>query len=485
MGPAVLEVGDLALGTETRRFLCDPSSQDHARGTRASQLRSDHHRLLPSRRRTFFPVLSPFPRSVRSGTHPRVPGCAVQEVEVGAEHGEPTIGGAAFFLHPDAQEGLERGGNSVSEKDVPPAHDSQSRRGRSPDRLRPDPFSSHRAHDALRYRDAARRVGSLEDPRYRQSTNGHPHPRGQGAGRSRCHAQPQALGSFARVLAWAKTKALAVVVPGGMQPHRQSSHHSQSSLVRLSSRRTTGRSGSGEDSSAHAAPLFRNPLARSRSRPAHHSVVAGASRPGRNHPLPASFQTPSQRHRKPAGRARVVVGEGETPATANVLNEPASLGDGRSRSHRGAILPRTQSPLDDLATPESAAGHRTMPHRCARRSSRPVFPLRTFRHLLQLVSQSSLSKMPGQCPPSLVTGTSARVATHSLRARRFHSAAREWRNRCGVLFLLVYFLLTRREARNRLYRNRNATSRAKSLAEPRSRTCRWPRPKPATYTTGC
>jgi transposase len=62
---------------------------------------------------------------------------------------------------------------------------------------------------------------------------------------------------------------------------------------------------------------------------------------------------------------------------------------------------------------------------------------------------------------------------------------REWRNRCGVLFLLVYFLLTRREARNRLYRNRNATSRAKSLAEPRSRTCRWPRPKPATYTTGC
>jgi transposase len=62
---------------------------------------------------------------------------------------------------------------------------------------------------------------------------------------------------------------------------------------------------------------------------------------------------------------------------------------------------------------------------------------------------------------------------------------REWRNRCGVFFLLVYFLLTRRETRNRLYRNRNAMSRAKSLAEPRSRTCRWPCPKPATYTTGC
>ena len=60
-----------------------------------------------------------------------------------------------------------------------------------------------------------RRIGSLEDPRYRQSTNGHPHPRGQRAGRSRRHAQPQALGSFARVLARTKTEALPVVVPGG------------------------------------------------------------------------------------------------------------------------------------------------------------------------------------------------------------------------------------------------------------------------------
>ena len=93
-----------------------------------------------------------------------------------------------------------------------------------------------------------------------------------------------------------KTKALPVVVPGWTQPHRQSPHHSQSSLVRLSSRRTTGRSRRGEDSSAHAAPLFRNPLARSRCRPAHDSVVAGTSRSGRNHHLPASFQTSSRRH---------------------------------------------------------------------------------------------------------------------------------------------------------------------------------------------
>ena len=61
---------------------------------------------------------------------------------------------------------------------------------------------------------------------------------------------------------------------------------------------------------------------------------------------------------------------------------------------------------------------------------------------------------------------------------------REWRNRCGVLLLLVYFLRTRPEARNRLYGNRNSMSRAKSLAGPRSRTCRWPCQKSAACTTG-
>src|ERR1039457_2987838 len=184
MGPAVLEVGDLALGTETRRVLCDPSSQDHARGTGASQLRSNHDRLLPSRRRTFFPVLSPLPRSVGSGTHPRVSGGVVQEVEVGAEHGEPAIGGTTFLLHPDAQESLERSGNSVSEKDVPPTHDSQSRGSRLPDRLRSDSLSSHRAHDTLRHRDAAGRTGSLEDLRYRTSKNSDTHPKRDSDGRN-------------------------------------------------------------------------------------------------------------------------------------------------------------------------------------------------------------------------------------------------------------------------------------------------------------
>src|SRR5260370_23745857 len=122
-----------------------------------------------------------------------------------------------------------------------------------------------------------------------------------------------------------------------------------------------------------------------------------------------SAQALSPPHPNPLGRAGVIRGEGNPPAAANALNEPASLRDGRPRSHRGAIILRTQSQVDNLATPESAAGHRTMPHGRARRSSRPVFPLRTFRYLLQLVSQSPLSKMPGQCPPPLAGGPPPRV----------------------------------------------------------------------------
>ena len=41
---------------------------------------------------------------------------------------------------------------------------------------------------------------------------------------------------------------------------------------------------------------------------------------------------------------------------------------------------------------------------------------------------------------------------------------REWRNRGGMLLLLVYFLLTRREGRNRLCRSRISMFGAKSLA---------------------
>jgi transposase len=62
---------------------------------------------------------------------------------------------------------------------------------------------------------------------------------------------------------------------------------------------------------------------------------------------------------------------------------------------------------------------------------------------------------------------------------------REWRNRAGVLLLLVYLLLPRRESRNRLDRSRISISRAKLLTEPRRRLCRWPCHNSATYTTGC
>src|SRR5260370_35789149 len=56
--------------------------------------------------------------------------------------------------------------------------------------------------------------------------------------------------------------------------------------------------------------------------------------------------SPDQRRRQSLGRARVVAGEGETPAAANALNEPASLGDDRRRSPRGAIILRTKSPVE-------------------------------------------------------------------------------------------------------------------------------------------
>lgn len=98
-----------------------------------TELRSDHDRLLPFTPSNIFPGTFTVPRSARSGTHPRVSSGVVHQVEVGTERGEPAIGGAAFLLHPDAQESLECGRNSISEKDVPPADDSQSRRGRSPD----------------------------------------------------------------------------------------------------------------------------------------------------------------------------------------------------------------------------------------------------------------------------------------------------------------------------------------------------------------
>src|SRR5271165_2964611 len=65
-----------------------------------------------------------------------------------------------------------------------------------------------------------------------------------------------------------------------------------------------------------------------------------------------------------------------------------------------------------------------MPYRCARRTPRSLYRLRTDdRHLLQLVPQPALPKVPGKCPPPLAGGTSARVAAHPLCTRSLYSAA--------------------------------------------------------------
>jgi len=62
---------------------------------------------------------------------------------------------------------------------------------------------------------------------------------------------------------------------------------------------------------------------------------------------------------------------------------------------------------------------------------------------------------------------------------------REWRNRGGLLLLLVYLLITRPGSRHRLYRSRISSCCAKNFAtrlnRVRRRSCR----KLATYTTGC
>jgi transposase len=62
---------------------------------------------------------------------------------------------------------------------------------------------------------------------------------------------------------------------------------------------------------------------------------------------------------------------------------------------------------------------------------------------------------------------------------------REWNNRGGVLLLLVYWLLTRRESRVWLHSGRISVSRANRSASARRRTPRWRCQRSATYTTGC
>ena len=85
---------------------------------------------------------------------------------------------------------------------------------------------------------------------------------------------------------------------------------------------------------AHAAALFRHPLARSRRGPAHHPDAARAPRSGRDHHLPAPVAASSQRHGQSAGFAGVVGHREERPA-AGRIDESASTGGGRSHPRRG------------------------------------------------------------------------------------------------------------------------------------------------------
>ena len=61
---------------------------------------------------------------------------------------------------------------------------------------------------------------------------------------------------------------------------------------------------------------------------------------------------------------------------------------------------------------------------------------------------------------------------------------REWKNRGSMLLLFVYFLLTRRWARNQFCRGRNAVSRTKSSEGLRSRTSRCRCSQLASCATG-
>jgi transposase len=75
----------------------------------------------------------------------------------------------------------------------------------------------------------------------------------------------------------------------------------------------------------------------------------------------------------------------------------------------------------------------------------------------------------------------------SLAMRKLLGAGtpRELRNSGSLLLLLAYSLLTHREGRNRLCRSPISISRAKPLAEPRSRLRRWPCQTSTTCTTDC
>ncbi len=60
----------------------------------------------------------------------------------------------------------------------------------------------------------------------------------------------------------------------------------------------------------------------------------------------------------------------ERRAARRRLDEPATLGGGRSHPRGGAEIHRTQSLLADRPAPQGPGGHRALPHRRTRRASR-------------------------------------------------------------------------------------------------------------------
>src|SRR6266481_930192 len=138
---------------------------------------------------------------------------------------------AHYFKHP--HESMERGRDTLSEEDATPAQHLEPRRSCPPHRLGPDSVSSHCVDDALWHRGTACRIGSLANPRYRQPSHGHPHPRWERSSGPRCHAQSHPPRSLARLLAGAEAQAQMLVIPGRALAHRQTSHHPQGCVLRL------------------------------------------------------------------------------------------------------------------------------------------------------------------------------------------------------------------------------------------------------------
>src|SRR5215469_13925430 len=106
-----------------RRCSRDPSTQNDAGRTPASQLRSKYHTSLRSHSRRFCSTLQLFPGSLRPSTHPRISGGVVSERKI-AGHGKTTFGSTAFFLRQDAAQSLECCRYSLSEKGTSPADGS-------------------------------------------------------------------------------------------------------------------------------------------------------------------------------------------------------------------------------------------------------------------------------------------------------------------------------------------------------------------------